>query len=264
MFQKEIHQYLEQFFMATGCAIEENGQGFLTVQLTVEMDKELMNRPFYWTYLEKTGGIPNPMKVTFITDQEKSPPNVKGEFVHFGAPRLHQLFLTARKHAAYIRLYECPQMHSTQNVPLHPWLNVNMKISYCSDRKKDVFRSFGLNLINGNLIEQFDEKIDLISLTPKIPDYCFTISPIIMPASGLKRIEAFLTSEIHSQEHPWADEALRRWREDTKLLDQFYEREEEKPETYFIEKKALEDQYKPEIHVDILNGGIFYLRSLSA
>ncbi|RST73803.1 hypothetical protein D4T97_013090 [Siminovitchia acidinfaciens] len=264
MLQKEVHQYLEQFFLATGCTIEEYGPGFLTVQLTVEMDKELMNRPFYWTYLEKTGGIPNPMKVTFITDQEKAPPNIKGEFIHFGAPRLHQLFLAARKLAAYIRLYESPHMHSTQNVPLHPWLNVNMKISYCSDRKKDVYRSFGLNLINGSLIEQFDEKISPVSLTPKIPDYCFTISPIIMPTSGLKRIEAFLTNEIHSHEHPWADAAQKRWMEDSKLLDQFYDGEEEKPETYFIEKKALEDQYKPDIQIDILNGGIFYLQSLPA
>ncbi len=264
MLQQEIHQYLEQFFMATGCTIEENGQGFLTVQLTVEMDKELMNRPFYWTYLEKTGGIPNPMKVTFITDQEKAPPDIKGEFIHFGAPRLHQLFETARKFAAYIRLYEKPVMQPGQNVPLHPWLNVNMKISFRSDRKKDVFRSFGLNLINGNLIESFEEKINRIILSPKIPDYCFTISPIIMPVSGIKRIESHLTNEVQSKDHPWADAALRRWEEDSRLLDHFYEGVDVKPETYFIEKKALEDQYNPSVHVDILNGGIFYLNSIPA
>lgn len=86
MLQQEIHQYLENFFEATQCTILENGPGFLTVQLTIEMDKELMNRPFYWTYLEKTGGIPNPGKLTFITDEEKAPENVKGEYIHFGAP----------------------------------------------------------------------------------------------------------------------------------------------------------------------------------
>ncbi|GIN96375.1 hypothetical protein J6TS1_22450 [Siminovitchia terrae] len=264
MLQQEIHQYLEQFFIATGCTIEESGAGSLTVQLTIEMDKELMNRPFYWTYLEKTGGIPNPMKVTFITDQEKAPPDIKGEFIHFGAPRLHQIFETARKLSAYIRLYEKPVMNAGQNVPLHPWLNVNMKISYRSDRKKDVFRSFGLNLINGSLIESFHEKITNIDLSPKIPDYCFTISPIIMPASGLKRIESFLTSEVQSQEHPWAEAAMKRWEEDTKLLNHFYEYPEEKPETFFVEKNALEDQYSPSIYVDILNGGIIYLNTLPA
>ncbi|MDI5788447.1 YqhG family protein [Bacillus licheniformis] len=34
----------------------------MTVQLTVEVDKQIMNRPFYWHWLEKTGGEPNPMK----------------------------------------------------------------------------------------------------------------------------------------------------------------------------------------------------------
>lgn len=264
MQQKEIHQFLEKFFLTTGCTIENMGQGFMTVQLTVDMDKELMNRPFYWTYLEKTGGIPKPMKITFITDQDKAPAHVKGEFIHFGAPRLHQLFKTTRKLAAYIRLYENPVIKTGQNVPLHPWLNVNLKISYCSDRKMDVFRSFGLNLINGSLIDNFVEKVNRFSLTPKIPDYCFTISPIIMPASGLKRIEVFLKNELQSKEHPWAEAARRRWNEDLKLLDQFYGGEEDKPDTYLIEKNALEEQYSPFINIDILNGGILYLKSLPA
>ena len=46
MLQKEIHQYLETFFVGNDCQIEENGEGFLTVQMTIDMDKELMNRPF--------------------------------------------------------------------------------------------------------------------------------------------------------------------------------------------------------------------------
>lgn len=264
MLQKEIHQYLEQFFQAAGCTIAENGPGYLTIQLTVDMDKELMNRPFYWTYLEKTGGIPNPMKITLITDQEIVPQDIKGEVIHFGAPRLHQIFETARKLSSYIRLFENHQTAAVQNVPLHPWLNVNMKVSYCSDRKKDVFRSFGLNLINGQLIEPFDEKISKISLTPRIPDYSFTISPIIMPASGLKRIETFLTKEIQSRAHPWAESARKRWEEDLRLLNHFYESEVEKPDTYWIEKKALEDQYKPSVQVDIINGGLYYLKSVPA
>jgi len=262
MLQKEIHQYLEQFFSATDCEIEENKPGYLTVQLSKEMDKELMNRPFYWTYIEKTGGIANPMKITFITDEDQVPDHIKGEYIHFGAPRLHQLFKTAKKLSAYIRLYEKPVMSNAVNLPLHPWLNVNMKIAYCSDRKREVFRSFGLNLINGMLIEQFDEKMSNLALTPKIPDYCFTISPIIMPISGLKRIESFITDEVQNQEHPWAETSLFKWKEDLELLNRFYEDEEEKPENYLTEKDALKEQYDPYVHADIINGGIFYLASV--
>lgn len=77
MQQAQISTFLKRFFQATNCPIIEEKNGYFTVQLTVEMDKELMNRPFYWHYLEKTGGTPNPMKLTFITDSKEAPEDVK-------------------------------------------------------------------------------------------------------------------------------------------------------------------------------------------
>lgn len=256
--QQEIHQYLSQFFEANECELIENEMGYMTVQLTIDLDKELMNRPFYWHYLEKTGGIPNPMKLTIITDQEKTPDHIKGEFIHFGAPRLHQIFQTTKKFAKYIRLYD----HLTsikQQTPLYPWLGVNMKISYQCDRKRDVFHSFGLNLINGILIENFHEKMVNRKLTPKIPDLCFTLSPIIMPMSGVTRIENYVKQEIMNDDHTWAEKAKERWNEDLSLLNHFYEGQDELPEAYETERQALQDQYEPTITVEIINGGLFYL-----
>lgn len=260
MLQKEIHQFLESFFAGNECSIIEKGDGYLTVQLTVDMDKELMNRPFYWTYLEKTGGTPNPMQLTFITDSNKVTQDLKGETIHFGAPRLHQLFRTAKKLASYIRLYEIPyHALSNRQIPLHPWLMLNIKISYRCDRKRDVLRSLGLNLINGMLIDDFYKKTEVLNITPKIPDYCFTVSPLIKPQSGIKRIETYVTQEIQASEHQWAEEAIARWNEDLKLLDHFYEDHDEKPETYEIEKNALQEQYEPIVNIEIINGGIYYL-----
>ncbi|HLU22198.1 MAG TPA: YqhG family protein [Bacillaceae bacterium] len=260
MLQKEIHQYLETFFTSNNCTIEENNDGYMTVQLTIDMDKELMNRPFYWTYLEKTGGVPNPMKITFITNAENAPADVKGEAIHFGAPRLHQLFATTKKLSSHIRLYEEPKrMVVNQQIPLHPWLLLNLKVSYRCDRKRDVFQSYGLNLINGTLIEDFFQATEDLSLTPKIPDYCFTVSPIIKPASGIKRIENYVIGNIQGKEHKWAEEAVARWNEDLTLLDHFYEDHDEKPETYEIEKQALQEQYEPKVNIEIINGGIYYL-----
>jgi len=75
--QAEIHEFLVRFFQANGCELIANEDGWLTVQLTVDLDKELMNRPFYWHYLEKTGGTPNPAKLTFITDPQRTPKTLK-------------------------------------------------------------------------------------------------------------------------------------------------------------------------------------------
>lgn len=104
MQQHEIHNYLYNFFEANNCEILERSPHLLDVQLTIEMDKLLMNRPFYWHYLEKTGGVPNPMRLTLITNPENEEND--GELIHYGSPRLHQIFQTTKELGSYIRLYE--------------------------------------------------------------------------------------------------------------------------------------------------------------
>lgn len=39
----------------------------------------------------------------------------------------------------------------------------------------------------------------------------------------------------------------------------FYEESDELPESYEIEKQALQEQYEPRITVQIINGGLFYV-----
>ncbi|WP_066293562.1 YqhG family protein [Bacillus sp. FJAT-29937] len=259
MQQQEIHKFLEKYFHANGCEIAENRQGYMTVQLTIELDKELMNRPFYWHYLEKTGGVPNPMKLTFITNQQLAPEQTKGESIHFGSPRLHQIFQSTKSLAGYIRLYEKHHQPPGQQIPLRPWLGMNVRISYECDRKRDIFKSIGLQLINGQMVENFHDRLLQLQLTPKIPDYSFTLSPLIMPKSGITRVENFLKNQIEQEDHSWADKARERWDKDLKLLEHFYEEAEEKDESYEIEKTALKEQYEPKVKISIINGGLFYL-----
>lgn len=258
MQQQEIHKFLLNYFMANECPIVTNHTGYLDVQLTIEMDKELMNRPFYWHYLEKTGGIPNPMRLTLITNQKAAPENLKGETIHFGSPRLHQIFESTKNLARYIRLYE-NHGNSAVQTPLLPWLCMNVKISYQCDRKRDIFKSIGLQLINGKMVEDFHNYLLKISLTPKIPDYSFTLSPLVKPKSGMVRIENYLKSVIENDDHTWADEAKIRWEKDLELLNHFYEDIEDENESYETEKQALKDQYEPRIHISFINGGLFYL-----
>jgi hypothetical protein len=258
MQQQEIHKFLEQYFHSNSCDINENGNGYMVVQLTNELDKELMNRPFYWHYLEKTGGLPNPMKLTLITNSQLAPENIQGETIHFGSPRLHQIFKSTKSLAGYSRLYENHRNDSGRQTPLLPWLGLNMKISYQCDRKRDVFISIGLQLINGKMVENFHDRLLEISLTPKIPDYSFTLSPLVMPKSGIARIENYLRRDLSLEDHSWAEEARKRWQQDLDLLDHFYEEDKDK-ESYATEKNALQEQYEPKINISIINGGLFYL-----
>ncbi len=259
MQQAEIHKFLSEFFQANHCEITDEGPGHLVVQLTIEMDKELMNRPFYWHYLEKTGGTPNPMSLTLITDQDAVPEGMKGDFIHFGSPRLHQIFAVSRKLSRHIRLFEKISISNGQ-APLFPWLCLNVNISYECDRKKDQFHSLGLNLINGTIMEGFFDTVQAVSLTPKISDYTFTLSPIIRYQSGIVRLKNHIQTKIHNDNHSWAADAAERWNKDLSLLNHFYEdKMEEERNSYEAEKEALRLQYEPRIHVRIINGGLFYL-----
>jgi hypothetical protein len=265
MQQHDIHHFLERYFVANECEILEKAAGYVDVQLSIELDKELMNRPFYWHYLEKTGGTPNPAKLTLITDQSKVSNTLKGEIIHFGSPRLHQIFQSTKKLAGYIRLYEnVKQANGNRSAPLHPWLGLNLKISYQCDQTRDVILSVGLNLINGMIIDHFQDRLESLSLTPKIPDFCFTLTPIIKPKSGIARVKQTIRSIIDHDDHTWAEEAKSRWDQDLSLLNHFYEDIEDKPESYHVEKQALKEQYEPRVKVSVINGGLFYLAQQAA
>lgn len=263
MQQAEIYEFLERYFTANHCEIIERNREYMTVQLTVELDKELMNRPFYWHYLEKTGGEPNPMKLTLIIEQNQNTEKIKGERIHFGSPRLHQIFQSTNKFGKFIRLFENRTVNHNRNIPLHPWLGINVKISYQCDRKRDELVSLGIHLINGMIVPNFHNYLEQLSLTPKIPDYCFTISPLIKPKSGIMRLKQYLESYVQKDNHIWASEARMRWKEDLDLLEHFYAEMDEKPECYEVEKQALKEQYEPKIVIKMINGGIFYLSELA-
>ncbi|PLS15271.1 hypothetical protein CVD28_23370 [Bacillus sp. M6-12] len=259
MQQQEIHDFLLTYFSSNQCEVMENRPGYLTVQLTSEMDKALMNRPFYWHYIEKTGGEPNPAKLTLITNPADVPDEVKGEMIHFGSPRLHKVFESTKSLASYIRLYEDKASRTLEQIPLYPWLGLNVKISYQCDLKRDVFMSLGLNMISGAIVEGFHDYVLTLNVTPKIPDFSFTLSPLIMPKSAISRLDTYIRKTFEGDDHIWAEEAVKRWETDLVLLEHFYEEMEEKSETYYTEKEALRAQYEPKIVISIINGGLFYL-----
>ncbi|WP_078391714.1 YqhG family protein [Shouchella patagoniensis] len=259
MKQHEIHRYLRRYFIANDSTIVEESPAHISVQLSIKLDKELMNRPFYWHYLEKTGGVPNPMTLTLITDQNSCPDHVKGEPIHFGSPRLNQIFASAKELGSFIRMYEQKLNLAGGSHPLHPWLSLNANVSFQCDRKKDVMLSLGLNLIHGQIVPHFFDRLKPLTLTPKIPDYCFTLSPLIRVESGIARLQKMIRTFAENEPADWAVAAHSRWQTDAALLESFYENEDEKPASYTAEKQALQEQYEPRIDVSLVNGGIFYL-----
>lgn len=259
MYPHQVHDYLRTFFNETNCTILDEYHHYLTVQLTVDIDKRIMNRPFYWRYIESTGNEPNPKTITFITDYTKLQGKMAGEIINFGTPRLHQLFEATKELGAFVEMYESVDALGKQTI-LTPWLAVNYKVSYCSHQTKEMLFSFGLNLMTGHLVQDFLESIREKNFVAAIPRHAFPLPYIIKPSRGLERLDTAIGKIIDEEDHSWAKEAEVRWQEDLKVLEFFYEEIEEKPDCYEMEKRALEEQYKPKIIIDIVNGGLFYLK----
>lgn len=254
MYPQQVHNYLESFFRETDCQIIDNQPHYMTVQLTIDVDKKIMNRPFYWKYVESTNAEPNPSRITLITDGKKA--ETKGEIIHFGSPRLNHIFKANKTLGAFVRMYE--NVEKVDN--LIPWLGINYKVSYQCDRTKEKLYSFGVNLLTGTIIENFQERLNELELTTEAKFGVFCLPWIIKPIRAMERLEMNIEQLIHEDDHSWAEEAQERWKKELQILNYFYEDEEEKPERYEIEKQAIEERYTPRIKMEIINGGLFYLK----
>ncbi|NYF24391.1 YqhG family protein [Sporosarcina sp. JAI121] len=260
MYPQQIHSYLLQFFKENNCQIVSDNDHFINVQLTIEMDKKIMNRPFYWKYLESTNGVPDPAQLTFITDKNKLDENIKGEVVHIGSPRLSQLFQVTKELGSFVQMYEKVNDGLETKTILTPWLGVNYKVSYYSDQTKETLYSLGINLMTGELKEAFQESLYEMDLDVNMPDNTFNLPYIIKPLRALERLDAVIENTIQQDDHTWAEEAKMRWKKDREVLEHFYEGVEDKPDCYETEKEAMEQQYEARIKIEIINGGLFYLK----
>jgi hypothetical protein len=71
---KQIQKFVMRYLEAQQCRIVEKSPAHVTVKLSPQADKELTNRTYYWSFVERTGAAPETMTFTFIFDKEKMEP----------------------------------------------------------------------------------------------------------------------------------------------------------------------------------------------
>lgn len=257
MYPQQIHHYVQQFFEENNCPILSEHAHYLIVQLTKEMDKKIMNRPFYWQYIESTGDKAVPAQLTFITNKNALEEKIVGEVLHFGAPRLSQLFNVTKEMGSFVRMYE--HNEKQDQLVLTPWLVINYKVSYYSHRTKETIHSLGMNLMTGEVFKEFQENLFSKNLQPTAPRQAFSLPYTIKPMNAVERLDAILENYILQDDHSWVGKAKERLEKEKLVLDFFYEDVDEKPARYKQEREALKKQYEAKIHIDVINGGLFYI-----
>lgn len=250
----DLITFLRHFFQAQRCQLKYVTEDELTVTLTKSLDQSLMNRPFYWHYMEKMNKEGQPYTLAFTTNPRKQ--KKATEMIHFGSPRLQQIFNHLQTYEKYTQLFQ--RIETYQNTPLYPWLLLNIKITYKGLQSREELFSLGLNLVNGQMKEQMLENIAHMPFKQTISDFCYCMNPLINFKQGYGRMMKVIEQYIESQNHPWIDESIAAFNEEVDLIHYFYTKKDA-PESIALEIDRAKKQLLPKIIVDIINGGIFYL-----
>lgn len=250
----DIRTFVKQYFTAKQCTVSEVDKKLLQVELTEEMDKKIMNRPFYWHYIKATRSVGVPK--TLLLNPDWNDMDSTAEPVFFGSTRFQQILQDLTNEPSIIQMFEVVETKDKQ--ALYPWLLVNIKITYQSMQIKDEIFSLGLNLITGTITVHMMDHLLKTDIKPTISSLCYVLSPIITYDSGIKRLENILDVYLEEQTHEWALHSIQEMEKELQLLDHFYE---ENNSEKHREIKAIQKRYKPTITFKYTSGGIVYLTS---
>lgn len=71
MNEKQIHRFVGRFLEATGCSVIEKSPAHYMVKLSPQADRELTNRPYYWSFVDRVGSEPETMTFLYVTDKQR-------------------------------------------------------------------------------------------------------------------------------------------------------------------------------------------------
>ncbi|SEO30884.1 protein YqhG of unknown function [Amphibacillus marinus] len=251
---ENLHNFLIDYFSDNKCEVDVDQQA-IHVQLTDEMDEKLMNRPFYWQYVKKLNQVGQPMKVSFTTQFELASKDV--QYIYLGTERFKTICLDVLEKGKFTSLYQKTEV--AEQTPLYPWFIINLKLTFVGKTKHESLFSFGINLINGVIIDQAITWLKEKEWTGITPDFCYSITPLITLNHAFLRIEHYILEKLQHEQHSWAEQSYHEMSEELKLLEYFYQRNPNlDQQQYEKEKQNIQVLFQPKISFEIVNGGLFY------
>lgn len=249
----DVKQFVRRYFKAHNCTVHEKENGRLDIELNEEVDKKLMNRPFYWHYMKSMNQKGVPQTLQFGINQMTQKNGV--EPIHFGSLRFQQLVDDLTRTKQIVHGFE--RVDTDVQTALYPWLIMNIKISYIGMQSKDEIFSLGLQLISGKIVVHMMEKLQEVPIESTISPMCYVLSPMITHVSGSKRIERILDTYLEEQDHEWAIHSMDALEEELQLIHTFYE---EETADQLNEIEMVRKRYKPRIVFNVISGGVVYLK----
>ncbi|MFE6798096.1 YqhG family protein [Paenibacillus chitinolyticus] len=197
--------------------------------------------------------------------------------VIFGSRRLQQLFATALNNGRFTRLFEAPPQAPGSPLPGHSapltycsWMNVNYKVEYACDMKRSEVHSLAIQMTTGEIREEFHPSMLTRKLAPKLPANIHLLGDNLTLSRAASILEDYLEQKIRRTDHRWADRANQVLAEEHQLVRLYYEgmltaaepeAREELEIRYAARQAEVDWQYRPRVHVSVINCGLFHLRA---
>jgi len=287
---KQIQKFVVSYLDSTNSHLIEKSPSSVTVKLSPDADRALTNRPYYWSFIDRTGTDPETLTFRWLfenpsmADRANSPPltyvmtesgRIIQEDVYFGSRRLLQLFDAAQQGGRCVMLFEEPPrgtVNPLSSQPYTAWLGVNFKVGFECDMKREELYGWGISLATGVIDQQFMETLKLKKLTPRLPSNIHLLKNCLSLRKGMILLEQTMERKLKSTDFTWAEEAEQRRQDELDRLRHYYnpmlenrghpdQKEQENAlAARFQQREAEIDwQYRPRVSVNVINCGIFHL-----
>ncbi|XID93982.1 YqhG family protein [Paenibacillaceae bacterium WGS1546] len=287
---KQVQKFATTYLESTNCTVIEKTPASVTVKLSPEADRALTNRPYYWSFVDRTGTPPETMMYRWsfehpaMQDRGSAPlvsyvmtesGRIVQEDVYFGSRRLQQLFEVVSQAGRCVTLFEEPprlRPDPLRSQPYTAWLGVNFKVGYECDVKREELYFWGISLATGVINENFMDTLSPRKLTPRLPANVHLLKNGLTLRKGMAQLETALERKLRAADFSWAAEAEERRQDELARIRQYYEPildglngpeqapQKEAATARFRQREAEIDwQYRPRVTAKAVNCGIFHL-----
>jgi hypothetical protein len=282
---KQVQKFVVSYLDAMECQLIEKSPSRVTVKLSPDADRALTNRPYYWSFVDRTGADPETMTYAWQFESGENPSGLSylntpegriiQEDVYHGSRRLLQLFDAVRQGGRNVMLFEEPPRGSSGSMNSQPytaWLGANLKVSFECDMKREELHGWGISLATGVIDEKFMERLLEKRLTPRLPANVHLLRNGLSLRKAMTQLETAMERKLKNADFAWAADAENRRQDELNRIRHYYEpmlkagESGEQTEPYqalaarFKQRQAEIDwQFRPRVTLSVLNCGIFHL-----
>jgi hypothetical protein len=290
----QIQAFCRRYFQEVGAPILREEPEYMQVQLPRDVDKELIDRPFYWKWVETMGQEVEPTILHLVFKPDRKVPDVtRLHYVGLGNTHLERIFQSCRNRGRIVRLFEAETTKGDATRGVSRWIPyfvANVKISYLSDSRRDVFACDAVDMETGTILHGVWEQLIQRHLVAHLPGSVppgqgnSARHPTIrgLPLNDTERwkllcqtawedLKDAIREAIETDDHTWANVASAGLEADRKQLETYYDhllqgaKTPEEIAAYETERatriQELVWRRQPRIQIAPFSVGLFFLKT---